>query len=98
MKKLHKIKRFLEFDFIWGLCYENLTNSQFLTPWRPQWCNPHIQAKAQYQKSALTFVQHIKCFPKGLYAGPVLQSGDWVLVLPTTKLLSTSLIRTKNLV
>ena len=35
---------------------------------------------------------------KGLYAGPVLQGGDWALVLPAPKLAATSLLSFENFV
>ena len=35
---------------------------------------------------------------KGLETGPVLQGGDWALVLPTFKLVSTSLLSPENFV
>ena len=53
MKKLHKINKFLEFDFKGGLCYEKMADSQiYFDPLGGP--NDITHKTDQNQKSALT--------------------------------------------
>ena len=49
-----KLKVLKIWFYRWSMLWEFGQFKFFWPPWRPQWCNPHLWAKAQNKKSGLT--------------------------------------------